>query len=115
MDEGTNLRRFEGALDKDLQKKSPQERYTLRLYVSGATAASGRAIEKVKSLCEARLAGRYDLEVVDIYQQPDLVDDDRILATPTLVRRLPLPLRRLVGDLSDQDRILMRLDLHPAV
>jgi circadian clock protein KaiB len=95
--------------------RTPQERYTLRLYVSGATACSARAIEYVKTLCEEHLPGRYDLEVVDIYQQPGLAEDDRILATPTLVRRLPLPLRRLVGDLSDPERVLGRLNLYPEI
>jgi circadian clock protein KaiB len=92
--------------------KASKERYTLRLYVSGATPCSTRAIENVKALCEEHLAGRYDLEVVDIYQQPGLAEDDRILAAPTLVRRLPLPLRRLVGDLSDPERVLGRLNLY---
>jgi circadian clock protein KaiB len=80
--------------------------------VSGATACSARAVENVKRLCEEHLPGRYDLEVVDVYQQPELAEDDRILATPTLVRRLPLPLRRLVGDLSDPERVLGRLNLY---
>jgi circadian clock protein KaiB len=92
--------------------RSSTERYTLRLYVSGATPSSTRAIEHVKTLCEEHLPGRYDLEVVDVYQQPGLAEDDRILATPTLVRRLPLPLRRLVGDLSDPERVLGRLNLY---
>jgi circadian clock protein KaiB len=89
-----------------------QERYTLRLYVSGATPCSTRAVENVKTLCEEHLPGRYDLEVVDIYQQPGLAEGDQILATPTLVRRLPLPLRRLVGDLSDPERVLGRLNIY---
>jgi circadian clock protein KaiB len=89
-----------------------KERYTLRLYVSGATPCSMRAIENVRALCEEHLPGRYDLEVVDIYQQPGLAEDDGILAAPTLVRRLPLPLRRLVGDLSDPERVLGRLNLY---
>lgn len=89
-----------------------KERYNLRLYVSGATPSSTRAIENVKALCEEHLPGRYDLEVVDIYQQPGLAEGDQILATPTLVRRLPLPLRRLVGDLSDPERVLGRLNIY---
>lgn len=95
--------------------RTSQERYTLRLYVSGATTGSARAIENVKGLCEEHLPGRYDLEVVDIYQQPGLAEDDRILATPTLVRRTPLPARRLVGDLSDPERVLGRLDLYSEI
>lgn len=91
--------------------RTSKQRYTLRLYVSGATPCSSRAIEHVKTLCEEHLPGRYDLEVVDVYQQPALTEDDRILATPTLVRRLPLPARRLVGDLSDPERVLERLNI----
>jgi circadian clock protein KaiB len=96
----------------EVPAKTSQERYTLRLYVSGATPCSTRAIENVRVLCEEHLPGRYDLEVVDIYQQPGLAEDDGILAAPTLVRRLPLPLRRLVGDLSDTERVLGRLNLY---
>jgi len=94
--------------------KEPKERIKLRLYVTGASARSGRAIESVKALCERYLGGRYDLEVVDIYQQPDLAEVDHIVVAPTLVRHQPLPLRRFVGDLSDDQRILGRLNLLPA-
>lgn len=96
----------------EVPARDAQERYTLRLYVSGATPCSTRAVENVKALCEEHLPGRCDLEVVDIYQQPGLAEDDQILATPTLVRRLPMPLRRLVGDLSDPERVLGRLNLY---
>ncbi|HKI02402.1 MAG TPA: circadian clock KaiB family protein [Thermoanaerobaculia bacterium] len=91
----------------------PKERYTFRLYVTGATARSGRAIENAKALCERYLRGRYDLEIVDIYQRPDLAEGDAILVAPTLIKQRPLPLRRLVGDLSDSERVLVRLDLLP--
>ncbi len=97
-----------------LAASQPKERYTLRLYVTGATARSGRAIENAKALCERYLRGRYDLEIIDIYQQPDLAEGDQIMVAPTLVKRHPLPLRRLVGDLADQERVLGRLDLLPA-
>lgn len=89
----------------------PASRYNLRLYVTGATASSGRAIANVKALCEEHLRDRYDLEVIDIYQQPELAEDDQIVAAPTLIKRLPLPQRRLVGDFSDSRRVLARLDL----
>jgi circadian clock protein KaiB len=89
------------------------EHYELRLYVTGATPASGRAIANLKAFCEEHLRDHYDLEVVDIYQQPQMAEEDRILATPTLIKRLPLPLRRVVGDLSDSDNVLLRLDLSP--
>jgi circadian clock protein KaiB len=89
------------------------EHYELRLYVTGATPSSGRAIANLKALCEEHLRDRYDLEVVDVYQQPQMAQEDNILATPTLIKRLPLPPRRLVGDLSDSDNVLLRLDLSP--
>jgi circadian clock protein KaiB len=92
----------------------PLERYTLRLYVTGATPSSGRAIANLKALCEEHLQDRYDLEVVDVYQQPHLAEEDRIMAIPTLIKRFPLPLRRMVGDLSEPKSVLLRLDLSPA-
>ena len=87
------------------------EPYTLRLYVTGATPRSGRAVANIKAICEEHLPGHYVLEVVDVYQQPQLARGDHVLATPTLVKRHPLPLRRLVGDLSDEERVLHGLDL----
>jgi len=97
-------RRFERAL-----QDQKEERYVLRLYVAGATRASQRAIENVKSLCEQRLKGRYQLEVVDIYQQPQLAQGIQIVAAPTLIKVLPAPLRRLIGDMSRADRVLLGL------
>lgn len=85
--------------------------FVLRLYVAGTTAQSTRAIIQLKEICEAHLKGRYSLEVVDIYQQPALAKDEQIVAVPTLIRRLPLPLRRLIGDLSNEERVLVGLDL----
>ncbi len=90
------------------------ERYLLRLYVTGMTPRSTEAIERIKAICEEHLAGRYDLEVVDIYQQPSLAKGEQIVATPTLIKRLPPPLRRLVGDLSNKQRVLLGLDLREA-
>ena len=89
-------------------------RYVLRLYVTGSTPRSARAVENLRRLCEERLAGRYVLEVVDIYQRPEAAREAQLVAAPTLVRLLPEPLRRLVGDLSDRDRVLRGLDLLPA-
>jgi circadian clock protein KaiB len=91
----------------------PDEHYRLRLYVTGATPRSLRAIENLKHLCESRLSGRYDLEVVDIYQQPQLAREDQIVAAPTLLKLLPWPLRRLIGDLADHEHVLLGLDLAP--
>ena len=90
------------------------ERYFLKLYVSGMTPRSTRAVECVRTICDQHFAGRYDLEVVDIYQQPHLARDDQIIAAPTLVKCRPLPMRRLIGDLSSTDRVLVGLDLRQA-
>lgn len=95
------------------QKKPRGPRYVLRLYVTGATSNSARAIANVKKLCEERLKDRYELEIVDLYQQPELAKEAQILAAPTLIKKLPLPLRRLVGDMSDGERVLVGLDLRP--
>jgi circadian clock protein KaiB len=87
------------------------DRYVLRLYVTGLTKRSMRAIANLRLICESRLRGRYELEVVDIYQHPHLARDEQIVAAPTLIRKLPLPLRSMVGDLSDEKRVLLGLDL----
>lgn len=87
------------------------QKYILRLYVTGLTPKSTRAINNLKRICEEHLKGRYDLEVIDIYQQPALAKGEQIVAAPTLIKKLPLPLRRFIGDLSDQDRVLFGLDL----
>jgi circadian clock protein KaiB len=81
------------------------ERYSFRLYVTGASPGSSRAISFIKTFCEQFLKGRYLLEVIDVYQQPALADAERIFATPTLVRTSPLPLRRVVGNLADPQRL----------
>ncbi len=86
-------------------------RYVLRLYVTGMTPKSVRAIENLKAICEEYLQDHYDLEIVDIYQHPVLMRGEQIIAAPTLIKRLPEPLRRLVGDMSDKDRVLLGLDL----
>ena len=99
-------------LDVDLKKKS-KERYLLRLYISGITPRSTTSIERIKRICEDHLEGRYDLEVIDIYQQPLLAKGEQIIAAPTLIRKLPLPLRRIIGDMSNVDRVLVGLDLRP--
>lgn len=87
------------------------ERYVLRLYVTGMTPRSTEAVATIKALCEEHLQGRYDLEVIDIYQHPQLAKDEQIIAVPTLVKKLPAPLRRLIGNLSDVERVLFGLDL----
>lgn len=89
----------------------PSSRFLLRLYVTGTTPISVRAIARVREICEEHLAGRYDLEVIDIYQLPALAKDEQIVATPTLVKVLPEPLRRFIGDLSRADRLIFGMDL----
>lgn len=88
-----------------------EEGYLLRLYVSGMTPNSRRAVENVKKICEEHLKGRYELEIIDIYQQPVLAKEAQIVAAPTLVKELPAPLRRFVGDMSQTERILTGLGL----
>lgn len=88
-----------------------QARYILRLYVTGTTPRSNRAIVNIRKICEEHLAGRYELEVIDIYQQPVLAEGEQIIAAPTLIKSLPLPLRRFIGDMSNTERILVGLDL----
>jgi len=90
---------------------SQTARYILRLYVSGTTPQSLRAIENVKKICEEHLQGRYELEVIDLYQQPQLAHGEQIIAAPTLIKKLPLPLRRVIGDMSNTERVLVGLDL----
>jgi circadian clock protein KaiB len=97
--------------EEAIRDTSDQQRYVLRLYITGSTPRSSRAIRTIRALCDEHLAGRYDLEVIDIYQQPILARGEQIIAAPTLIKKLPVPLRKIVGDLSDVDRVLMGLDL----
>jgi len=86
-------------------------RYSFKLYVTGATERSGRAITNLKALCDEHLPGAYDLEVIDIYQQPEKARAEQLVAAPTLVKLLPLPLRRFIGDLSDTERVMTGLEI----
>ena len=102
--------------ERELQKavkRSKEEKYVLRLYVTGLTPRSTKAIANVKEICEKYLKDRYELEVVDIYQQPKLAQGEQIIAAPTLIKKLPLPLRRLIGDMSDTEKFLVGIDLKP--
>lgn len=94
-----------------LLTEPPGEVYTLRLYITGASPKSRRAIANLRAICDEYLEGRYQLEVIDIHQQPTLARGEQIVAVPTLIRQLPRPLRRLVGDLSNKERVLIGLDL----
>ena len=98
--------RFEKAL-----RAEEASNYVLRLFVTGSTPRSVRAIENIKKICEEHLRGRYRLEVIDIYQQPEKAAKEQIIVAPTLVKRLPLPLRNFIGDLSQTDKILVGLDI----
>ena len=88
-----------------------EERYILKLYITGMTPQSVRALANVKKICEEHLQGRYELDVVDLYQQPQLAKGEQIIAAPTLIKKLPLPLRRIIGDMSKTERVLVGLDL----
>ena len=101
------------AVKKTRKIEPKNEMWLLRLYVAGQTPNSVRAIENIKRICEEFLKGRYGLDVVDIYQQPVLAKGDQIVAVPTLIKKLPPPLRKFIGDLSATERILVGLDLRP--
>jgi len=93
------------------QNVETEERWELRLYVAGQTPKSVRAFGNLKQLCETHLAGRYSIEVIDLVENPQLADGDQIVAIPTLVRKLPEPMRKIIGDLSNTERVLVGLDL----
>ena len=99
-----------GELEQPGSRSRPAK-YVLRLYVSGSTLKSALAVENIKRICEQYLENRYDLKVIDIYQQPNLAREEQIVAVPTLIKRLPHPLRRLVGDMSNLNKVLFGLDL----
>ena len=85
--------------------------YTLKLYVTGQTPNSMRAIANLKQLCDEQLEGNYEVMIIDILKEPHLAENDKIIATPTLVKVLPAPLRKIIGDLSDTDKVLLGLDV----
>lgn len=87
--------------------------YILRLYVTGQTARSKTAIKQMQDICNDAFADRYQLEVVDVLEQPQLAADERVIATPTVIKKLPAPLRRIVGDLSDGEKVLIGLEIVP--
>ena len=87
--------------------------FQLRLYVTGNSARSDRAIQNLRRICEHDLQGKYDMEVIDVLERPQAAEDEKILATPTLIKHLPPPLRRIIGDLTDVDKVLFMLDIDP--
>ena len=96
---------------EQLLNDPPKKKYVLRLYVAGATPQSVRAIENIRKVCEEQLHGRYRLEVIDLYQQPDKARSEQIVAAPTLIKQLPLPVRRIIGDMSRTERVRVGLGL----
>ena len=88
-------------------------KYLLKLYVTGKTAKSERAISNLRQICEEELNDQYDMIVIDVLERPQLAEEEKILATPTLIKQLPPPLRRIIGDLSDKEKVLLGLDLQP--
>jgi len=93
------------------RKKSPSDEWILRLYVAGQSPRSAAALRNLKAICEEHLAGRYRIEVIDLLKHPQLARGDQIVAVPTLVRHLPPPMKKIIGDLSNQERVLVGLDL----
>lgn len=104
-----SIREFEKAVEEG----STNKKFVLRLYVSGATRRSSKAIENIRQFCEDHLKDRYELKIIDIYQQPELLKHDEVVAAPTLIKELPPPLRRLIGDMSDKEKIFVGLNIKP--
>jgi len=98
---------------KTPKNKGPEERWELRLFIAGNTAKSMAALQNLKKYCEEHLKGRYSIEVIDLLKQPQLAAGDQILAIPTLVRKVPVPIRKIIGDLSNESKVLVGLDLRP--
>ncbi len=109
-----NEKKVSKSIVSDLENavaNTEKQTYVLRLYVTGTTTRSIRAIKNIKKICDDHLAGRYDLEVIDLYKRPQLARGEQIIAAPTLIRKLPAPLRRIIGDMSDTEKVLVGLDL----
>lgn len=100
-------------MSQNEDREPSSTRFRLRLFVAGTTPRSVRAIENLRRICDGHLAGQVDLEVIDIYQQPELAGQHQVVAAPTLLKMLPLPLRRIIGDLSQEQRVLKGLELLP--
>jgi len=106
----TKVKRSTENFDQKLSEMG-KDKYILRLYITGATMRSALAITNLKKICDEYLEGRYELEVIDLYQMPSLAKDEQIIAAPTLIKKLPLPIRRIIGDMSNKEKVLMGLDL----
>ena len=106
-------RRFCGRSDGISCKEDFLPAFVLKLYVTGATPRANLAIANLRRICEQELQGDYELQIIDVLEHPQLAEDERILATPTLIKQLPPPLRRVIGDLSDSEKVLLGLELRP--
>ena len=95
--------------------KRGKEKYILRLYITGSTIRSVLALSNLKEICEEYLGGRYELEVIDLYLHPSLAKGEQIIAAPTLIKKMPLPFRRIIGDMSDKGKVLLGLDLKEVI
>ncbi len=109
----TRARRARTPGRRSRTESDASESWDLRLYVAGATPRAIAALENLQRICEEHLAGKYRIEVIDLLQNPQLARGDQILAVPTLVRKLPVPVRKIIGDLSNEERVLVGLDLRP--
>ena len=106
----TKIRSATEEFDQNVADKSP-DKYMLSLYITGSTSRSVLAISNLKKICEEYLEGKYELEVIDLYQNPLIAREEQIIAAPTLIKKLPLPFRRIIGDMSNEKKVLMGLDL----
>lgn len=106
----TKIKRATEEFDMTIADKS-QDKYILSLYITGTTSRSVLAITNLKKICEEYLEGKYELEVIDLYQNPLLAREEQIIAAPTLIKKLPLPFRRIIGDMSNEEKVLIGLDL----
>ena len=106
----TKIKSAQAGLDQAVSDQG-KDKYLLRLYITGSTIRSVSAITNLKKICEEYLEGRYELEVIDLYQHPSLAVGEQIIAAPTLIKKLPLPFRRIIGDMSDKEKVLLGLDL----
>jgi circadian clock protein KaiB len=102
-------------LFEQLVSDSEKQHYVLRLYIAGSTFQSLKALQNIKKICEEHLHGRYEIEVIDVYQQTDEIIDQNIIAVPTLIKELPLPLQRIIGNLSDTEKVLVGLNIIPKI
>lgn len=105
------MARDPGRIEDEHERTDNLERYLLKLYITGQSPRAERAIANLRRLCKEELEDRYEIEIIDVLEHPQLAEDDRILATPTLIKQLPPPLRRVIGDLSNRDKVLLGLDV----